>query len=81
MTNEVSIQQIKEVIGEENLQKLVDHFPGKLIYIPKKGIQFPDQASRNNYIRDQYFSGMDIEFIAEQVGLSKDRTRKIANKR
>ena len=74
----VSIQKVKEVIGEEAAMKLVDAFPSMQLYIPNKIPEFPDLDTRNQYIKNLYFSaGKSIDDIAAKVDLSVERVRKI----
>ena len=82
MSNTASIQKVKELIGDEAVQVMIDNFAGMLLYIPKKGIDFLDQEAKELYIRNLFFeSGRSIEYIADKVDLSIDRVRKIINKR
>jgi len=78
----VSIHRIKEVIGEEAVQKMIDSFPCTQLYIPNRIPDFPDLESRNQYIKNLYYSaGKAIDDIAAKVDLSSDRVRKIIYQR
>jgi len=81
LKNTVTIHDIKPLIGEEAVQKLVDAYPGKLLYLPKKPLDFPDQEAKEKYIVNCYHSGMSKDDIANAVGLSADRVSKIIYKR
>ena len=39
MPRQVSINELKEKMGEETANKLYEEFAGMTIYIPKKGIE------------------------------------------
>jgi DNA-binding NarL/FixJ family response regulator len=78
----VSIYEIKEVIGEETVLKMIEQFPCSQLYIPNKIPEFPDLDKRNQYIKNLYFSsGKSINEIAAKVDLSTDRVRKIVSQR
>jgi hypothetical protein len=78
----VSIYQIKEVIGEEAAQRMIEAFPCTQLYIPNRIPDFPDLESRNQYIKNLYYSaGKAIDDIAAKVDLSSDRVRKIIYQR
>lgn len=82
MPNYIPIHELKDSLGDEAVNIMMDKYPGMLLYIPKKGIEFIDQESKEQYIRNLFFdSGKSIEYIADKVDLSKDRVRKIINKR
>lgn len=77
-----SIYEVKELIGEGALQTIVDNYPGVRFYVPKKKIYFPDQASKEEYIKNLFFSSAwKIEKIADEVGLSVDRIKQIVYQR
>ncbi len=82
MKSNVSVAEVKELIGEEAVQKMLDAFPGKLIYLPKKPLAFTSQKEKEIYITNCFYSaGMSKEEIAAAVGLSVDRISKIIYKR
>ena len=81
MPRQVTLQELKNKIGEKNAQKLYKEFAGMIIYIPKKGIKFSTQEAKEKCIRNLYYnSGYSITQIAEKVDLSEDRIRKIIYK-
>lgn len=78
MPDTVSIYEVKELIGEEAVQKMIEAYAGKIIYIKKKRNDFPDDETRNQYIKNSFFiTAKKPEHIADEVGLSVDRVKKI----
>lgn len=78
----VQFYDIKEVIGEEAAQRIIELFPCTSLYIPSKMPEFEDLSLRNEYIKNLFFnSAKSIPEIADKVGLSIDRVRKIINQR
>lgn len=83
MPRQVNINELKNKIGDEVVQKLYDEFAGMMIYIPKKGIDMT-QEEKEMYIYNCYYDPntfVKIPEIAERVGLSEDRIRKILDKK
>lgn len=75
--------ELAQVIGEDMTQEAIDAFAGRPYYFSKKQtvMQFLDQDSKEEYIKNLFFkSGRSVEYIADRIGLSVDRTRKIINK-
>lgn len=75
--------ELAQVIGEDMAQEAIDAFAGRPCYFSKKqtALQFPDQDSKEEYIKNLFFkSGRSVEYIADRIGLSVDRTRKIINR-
>lgn len=81
MPKKVSLNELKKKIGEEVVQKLYDEFAGMMIYIPKKGIDMTQEEKEQYIFNCFYESNVKIPEIAERVGLSEDRTRKILDKK
>lgn len=78
----VKFYEIKEVIGEEAAQKIMNEFPCMHLYIPNKMPEFPDNEVRNQYIKNLYrSSGKTIPEIADMIDLSVETVRKIVNER
>ncbi len=80
MPRQVNINELKNKIGEEIVQKLYDEFAGMMIYIPKKGINMTQEEKEQYIINLFYDSGYSVKKIAEKVNLSEDRIRKIIYK-
>lgn len=81
MPRQVTLQELKNKIGEKNAQKLYNEFAGMIIYIPKKGIKFSTQEDKEQCIKNLYYnSGYSITQIADKMNLSEDRIRKIIYK-
>lgn len=81
MPRQVNINELKNKIGEEVVQKLYDEFAGMMIYIPKKGIDMTQEEKEQYIFNCSYDSNVPIPKIAEMVGLSEDRIRKILDKK
>jgi Mor family transcriptional regulator len=76
----IPFYEVKEVIGEEAAQKMMESFPCTNIYIPNRMPEFPDNETRNQYIKNLFFnSAKSVNEIADRFGLSIDRVRKIIN--
>lgn len=76
----VSFYKVKEVIGEEAAQKMMEKFPCMQLYIPNRMPEFPDNETRNQYIKNLFFnSAKSVDQIADRVDLSIGRVRKIIN--
>lgn len=71
----VSLEQAASVIGKENVQKLIDAFPGGQIYFRR---DFVDVQSRNKVILNDFYSGtIDRQQLAEKYQLSLSAIDKI----
>jgi hypothetical protein len=78
----VSFHEVKEAIGEEAAQRMIECFPCTSLYIPNRMPEFEDLDSRNEYIKNLFFnSAKSVVEIADKFGLSIDRVRKIINDR
>lgn len=78
----IPFYKVKEIIGEEAAQRMMEEFPCTNIYIPNKMPEFPDIETRNQYIKNLFHnSGKSIPEIADRVDLSIETVRKIANYR
>lgn len=83
MSESVSMLELSEIIGEEATLKAIDAFAGRRCYFKKKpnALQFPDQAAKEGYMKNLFYSGRSLQYIAEKVELSIEQTRKIINKK
>lgn len=77
-----SIYEVKEVIGKDALQTILDTYPGMRFYVPKKKTYFPTQEAKETFIRNLFYdSAWDFKRIADEVGLSVDRVKQIVYKK
>lgn len=76
MPKKVSLNELKKKMGDEIVKKLYDEFAGRIIYVPKKGIDMT-QEEKEKYILNLFCSGVDYREIAKRVDLSVDRVKKI----
>ena len=83
MAKMVSTNEMIEALGKEEYQKLCDRFAGGSHYFRKdpNAIDFPDQATKEQYIKNLYHSSKTPKEIADIMGLSVDRINKIITKR
>lgn len=83
MAKMVSTSEMIEALGKEEYQKLCDRFAGGSHYFRKdpNAIDFPDQASKEQYIRNLFYSSKTPQEIADLMNMSVDRIGKIINKR
>lgn len=71
----VSLEQAASIIGEENVQKLIDAFPGGQIYFRRN---FVDVQSRNKaLVEDFYSSTLSRKEFARKYNLSESSIDKI----
>lgn len=75
----VKIQQVKEDLGEDIAKLLQEQYPGMYIYVSNNpaALDFESPDARNQYILNLANSGRTYDYIADKVGLSKDRITKI----
>ncbi len=76
----INIDQVREVIGEDATNKLVEAFKGKYLYIRKNNSNLPIEE-RNKIIKNLYQFGRSPAWIAEEVDLSIDHVKTIIYKR
>lgn len=76
MPEKVSLNELKKKMGDEIVKKLYDEFAGRMIYVPKKGIDMT-QKEKEKYMLNLFYSGVNYQDIAKRVDLSVDRVKKI----
>lgn len=76
MPEKVSLNELKKKMGDEIVKKLYDEFAGRMIYVPKKGIDMT-QEEKEKYMLNLFYSGVNYQDIAKRVDLSVDRVKKI----
>lgn len=76
MPEKVSLNELKKKMGNEIVKKLYDEFAGRMIYVPKKGIDMT-QKEKEKHILNLFYSGVNYQEIAKRVDLSVDRVKKI----
>lgn len=76
----VSMNQVREVIGEEAADKMIDAFGGKHLYIWKNNRKVSIE-DRNKIIKNLYQEGRSPAWIAKEVDLSIDHVKTIIYKR
>lgn len=82
MSNVVSIEKLKKVVGEAAFQELVNQLPGKNIYIPKNfNEKYHDRKKRNELIRKDYAAGMKVIDLQAKYGLTRATIYKIIETR
>lgn len=71
----ISLEDCAKVIGEDAVQKLIDTFPGKRIYLKR---DFISTEQRNKALIDDFYSGQyDRRDLARMYGLSVARIDQI----
>lgn len=69
------LKDLAEVIGEENVQKMLDAFPGDKFYMRR---DFISTEQRNKELLDDFYSGQyDRRGLAKKYGLSVARIDQI----
>lgn len=76
MPEKVSLNELKKKMGDEIVKKLYDEFAGRMIYVPKKGIDMT-QKEKEKHMLNLFYSGVNYQDIAKRVDLSVDRVKKI----
>lgn len=76
MPEKVSLNELKKKMGDEIVKRLYDEFAGRIIYVPKKGIDMT-QKEKEKHILNLFYSGVNYQEIAKRVDLSVDRVKKI----
>lgn len=78
MSNMLSIKKLKEVVGEDAFNELVENHAGMNVYIPKNyDERFYDRKKRNKYLRADYIAGVEIPDLMDKYKLSKTTVYKI----
>lgn len=71
----ISLEQAAKVIGENDVKKLIEAFPGGQIYLRAN---YLDKKVRNKIIIDDFYSGtIDRQQLAEKYQLSLSAIDKI----
>ena len=74
----ISPKQLSSVIGEENVRKIIEAFPGGRFYVRNN---YLDVKERNEIIRKDFYSGdLDRNQLAEKYNLSLSAIDKIIGK-
>ncbi len=74
----ISPKQLASVIGEENVRKIIEAFPGGRFYVRNN---YLDVKERNEIIRTDFYSGdLDRNQLAEKYKLSLSAIDKIIGK-
>lgn len=82
MPSQLPMQEVQALLGEDAVQLLCSQHPGKIIYIPKKGVEFSTQEEKESYIKNLFFEGgRSVDYIADKVCLTPGSVRRIINKR
>lgn len=76
MPEKVSLNELKKKMGDEIVKKLYAEFAGRIIYVPKKGVDMT-QKEKEKHILNLFYSGVNYQEIAKRVDLSVDRVKKI----
>jgi Mor family transcriptional regulator len=80
LIEESSLQSVRELLGvvdAETVYKLMCHFGGENIFIPK--ICKFEAVERNKKIREDFYSGLSHNQIAKKYGLSSRHIINIIN--
>ena len=71
--------ELKDYMSEEEFNTIKENFAGDTFYISIKDYQFANQKEKVKYIQDLWFSGKSVKFIANELGMSKDRINHLKN--
>ncbi len=75
----VSLEQVAKVIGEDEVKRLIEAFPGGQIYLRAN---YLDIKVRNEIIRNDFYSDtIERQQLAEKYNLSQSMINKIISEK
>ena len=78
MANMVNLDVFKQIIGEQLFQEVITKLAGMNLYIPKnKAGKYQNKVQRNEQIRFDYYTRMEIPELMAKYNLSKSRIYQI----
>lgn len=81
MSNQLSMDRLQKIIGEEATNKLLQEAQGMIIYVTN--IDKASRATRDAAIRNTYHSNDRFTYddVGKMYGLSGERVRQIVNRK
>lgn len=70
--NELLLNKLREIVGENLFKVICDNMAGARIYIKPYNI-YQSIAERNNHIKEDFLSGVDVPVLAGRYDLSESR--------
>lgn len=77
MNSQTALKKLRELLGEDTYQKVLDELAGATVYFPASGTPV-DRNERNIQLKDDFYSGQyEIADLAHKYDLSISRIYKI----
>ncbi len=77
MNSQTALKKLRELLGENTYQKVLDELAGTTVYFPASGTP-ADRNERNIQLKDDFYSGQyEIADLAHKYDLSISRIYKI----
>lgn len=77
MNSQTALKKLRELLGENTYQKVLDELAGTTVYFPASGTP-ADRNERNIQMKDDFYSGQyEIADLAHKYDLSISRIYKI----
>lgn len=74
--NEIALNALWKIIGEELFREVCDKMAGVRIYI-KPYTLYQSMVERNNHIKEEWLSGADLKDLASKYNLTVSRIQDI----
>lgn len=74
--NEIALNALRKIIGEELFREVCDKMAGVRIYI-KPYTLYQSMVERNNHIKEEWLSGADLKDLASKYNLTVSRIQDI----
>lgn len=74
--NEVALNALKSIVGEEMFKVICDNMAGARLYI-KPYTLYQSMVERNNHIKEDFLSGLNLDELAVKYNLSQSRIQDI----
>lgn len=74
--NEIALNRLKSIIGDELFRAVCDNLAGLQIYIKPYSL-YSNMVERNNHIKEDRLSGADWDELTKKYRLSESRIKDI----
>lgn len=74
--NEVALNALKSIVREEMFKVICDNMAGARLYI-KPYTLYQSMVERNNHIKEDFLSGLNLDELAVKYNLSQSRIQDI----
>ena len=81
MNSKEALEILKEIVGDELYEKIIDELKGTTVYFPSD-FEWHDKNERNVQLRNDFYSGRyEISDLAKKYNLSISHVYKIVQKK